>query len=488
MSLLSLPSLLLLLATLLLTSFLRDILSHPRLPASIPRVGYPPPSSSSGPPGSRSGGVLSSAWTKIRNGISVFRHHRAWTQQGYTAFNLAGQAFVLPASISRPDDVVLPRGLVKWMVEQPDSVLSAHEAHAQILYSEYNFLLGKNLDRDGFGTRAVHKYLARHLPSLVPAIQDESSRAVASYLGRDTHWRKVNLWQLWLSVVPRVTNRLLVGEPLCHEEEFLGSCVAFVDDVVRNSFLLSMVPRVMHPVVGRLVTLPNRLHWKRLHARVEPVIRERVRGMKGRVDGDARYEDWEPPEDLITWIVRLALLEGNAAELDPRVISRRLLPVEFAAIHTTALTGHSWMLDLLSTPPSSSVLPTLHAELLTHRPPAGQPWTKSSLLSLTRLDSSIRESQRLSNFAATLVERRVVAEEGLTCEALGWTVPRGAFVTVNLEGTHHDEELYPGARGYDPWRYSRARKSDERGLKGKGLGMVTTGDAHLAFGHGRHAW
>ncbi|KAM0310232.1 hypothetical protein ACHAPQ_012508 [Fusarium lateritium] len=53
--------------------------------------------------------------------------------------------------------------------------------------------------------------------------------------------------------------------------------------------------------------------------------------------------------------------------------------------------------------------------------------------------------------------------------------------------------------GYDPWRYSKVREewdaktpeekmeNEDEGKKARGLGMVTTSDAHLAFGHGRHA-
>ncbi|RMJ16297.1 hypothetical protein CDV36_004058 [Fusarium kuroshium] len=403
-----------------------------------------------------------------------------------------GLAFIAPAPISRPPDVILPRSQIPWMMDQPDRVLSAVKAHDQILYTEYNFL-GKDLAEEPFASRVVHKYLARHLPSLIQPIEEEVNAAVQDSLKLGDGYTRVNLWDLWMAIVPRVTNRLLIGKDTCRDEIFLQSMIRFTDDVVRNSFLLHAFPKILHPIVGRLLTIPNYLHWRSASRRVLPVIQQRLENMRRKEKGELK--DWIPPEDFITWDIRLALAEGKTFELDPVVISKRLLPINFAAIHTTVLTGHSWMLDILSSSPSENILDTLLEEIQTHKPTTG--WTKQSLTSLLRVDSSIRESQRLSNFAANLIERQVISPKGLHNPEYGWTLPRGAFVTVNLQGTHHDEDIYEGAMRYDPWRYSRVREAweaksegerkDGEGVKARGLGMVTTSDAHLAFGHGRHA-
>ncbi|KAM0419541.1 hypothetical protein ACHAPD_003103 [Fusarium lateritium] len=397
------------------------------------------------------------------------------------------------------------------MMNQPDHILSAAHAHDKILHTEYNFL-GKELLKDTFAQRVMHKYLARHLSSLVPAVQDEVNSSVKDAVETlikaaakkdagnvdDQGFTKLNIWELWLAIVPRVTNRLLVGETICHDPIFIQSMVRFTDDVVRNSFLLHAFPQVLHPIVGRLITIPNYLHWRGATRRVLPTIEQRLKDMRRKESSDPEMKSWAPPEDYITWHIRLAMAEGNSFELDPYVISKRLLPINFAAIHTTVLTGQSWMLDLWSLPASERALDTIRDELEANKPAEGH-WTKQNLGSLMRLDSSFRESQRLSNFAANLVERQVIAPEGLHNPDYGWTLPRGAFVTVNLQGTHHDEDIYKDAMKYFPWRYSNPREAwemksaeekkenEEEGKRIRGLGMVTTSDIHLAFGHGRHA-
>lgn len=383
------------------------------------------------------------------------------------------------------------------MMDQPDTVLSAHHAHNSILYTKYNFL--GNRMAEPFSNRVMHKYLARHLPTIIPAIEEEVQFAVDETLGMDTEWKQVNVWDMWLKIVPRVTSRLLVGKPICRDETFLKSMVKFTDDVVRNSFLLHAFPKILHPIFGRLFAIPNYMHWKASSEKVIPVINQRLVRMIRKESGDETWKDYTPPEDFITWAIRLAQVEGNKGELDPVVISKRLLPIEFAAIHTTVLTGQSWMFDVLSLPDSSTILETLRAEILTHKPPTGN-WTKAALSSLVRIDSSIRESQRLSNFAATLVERKIIARQGLYNPDYGWTLPKGGFLTVNLHGTHHDEELYEAADSYVPFRFSKVREAwdvlseeerkgrEDEGAQARGLGMVTTSDKHLAFGHGRHSW
>ncbi|KAI9150239.1 Cytochrome P450 monooxygenase iccF [Paramyrothecium foliicola] len=464
----------------LAVSFLVDFARQPTYPKHIPMLGHG-----------------RGWWAKVRNSIAFIPNYHKWLNEGYDTYGKKNLPFIAPAPVCRPADVVLPQSQVKWMMDQPDHVVSAHQAHNTVLNLNYNFL-GDRLAQTPWAEHVIHKSITRHLPALVPDIQDEVDRALADLLGTDTeNWKSVNLWELWLALVARVTNRLLVGEEVCRNTDFQRSVINFTDRVVVNSFLLATFPKVLHPIVGPLLAIPNWRLWRTADAKVGPVIRQRLHDMARKDAGDPALKDWEPPETFITWAIRVAKAENNEFELDPENISKRLLPIEFAAIHTTVLTGQSWLIDLLTTRPEDRILDALRDELQTHKPASGR-WTKAALSSLVRTDSSIRESQRLSNFSATLVLREVIAPEGLHNPEQGWTLPQGSLLTWNLEGTHHDPELYPDPRGYDPLRFSRVReewdqkpeeerKNDEVQAKVRGLGMVTTSDQHLAFGHGRHA-
>ncbi|TFB02692.1 Cytochrome P450 monooxygenase paxP [Trichoderma ghanense] len=468
-------------ALFLVLSFIVDFASHPQYPRQIPVMG-------------NGHGMLNA----LLDSFCYITNYLGWIRDGYDKFGKKGMPFIVRAPLSHPPKVVLPRDQLAWLFNLDDNILSTYDAHNAVLYSEYNFL-GRRLAYDPFPNRVMHKYLARHLSAVIPNVDDEIQHAVDTALGKDTdNWKSIKLWNLWLEIVPHVTNRLLIGPEMCRNKQFLDGMVNFTNDVVRNGLLLQLFPKVLHPIFGRLFSISNYIHWRSSNAQAQPVIQKRLDAMMKKAAGDADYKDYTPPEDFITWLIRQALLEQKTFELDPVVISKRLLPVEFAAIHTTVLTGQLWMQDLLTSDPETGILAILCAEVTANKPSSG-PWTKAAISNLVRLDSSIRESQRVSNFSATLIERTVVAENGLHNPDLGWTLPKGSFVTVNLEGTHHDQDLYSDPHSYDPLRYSRLReawdaKSDQEkkrdadeGTKIRGLGMVTTSAQHLAFGHGRHA-
>lgn len=414
--------------------------------------------------------------------------------------------------MSRAPNLFIPRKQIPWMMDQDDNILSSYAAHDNNLYSEYNFLStfnfdflhlfsGNQLAHHHFSERLVHKYLPRHVSGLIPEIEDEARLSIEDTL-RDANpeaWKSFNLWKIWLEIIQRVTSRVLVGEPVCRDPDFLANIVAFTNSTVRNSFLLNMIPRIFHPIFGRLLAIPNWIYWRRANKLVLPVIQKRLHDIERKELGEKDLADWTPPDDFITWAIRLAKQENDVFEQGPVNISKRLLPVAFAAIYTTVLTGQMWMLDMLSTSPEDDILGILRAEIEKHRPPSGS-WNKTRLASLIRMDSSIRESQRLSPFSSTLVERQVIAPEGLHSPEYGWALPQWSFVAVNLYGLHHDGNLYENPMSYDPLRFSRQReafeqrseaekKADEKeGNRVRGLGMVTTSDEYLAFGHGRHAW
>ncbi|KAM0331369.1 hypothetical protein ACHAQA_003041 [Verticillium albo-atrum] len=461
-------------------SLIIDYTWKPTYPTSIPMVGH-------------GRGFIPG----FRNFFGYVFHYRDWIIEGYEKHTKNDRAFIVPAAVSRAYDIILPRSQTAWLLERPDNVVSAHNAHNDVLYSDYNFL-GKEHARTTWYNHVIHRSLARHLPLIVSGIEDEVVDSTDAAFGLDTdEFKTINLWDAWLGIVPQVTNRMLVGAGLCRNKDFNRSMVAFVDAVIVNCFLLNMIPKILHPLFGPLVALPNRRHWKKASKHSIPLIEQRLHDFARKEAGDPEYENWTAPEDFITWSIRLAKAEGNTRELNPVNTSLRLLPIQFAAIHTTVLTGHSVILDLLTAKSDENFIEGLREEASRVLAEEGGHWTKAALARLYRLDSAIRESQRLSNFSATLVERVVVAKEGITNEAEGWHVPQGAYISFNLQGLHHDGDLYENPDEYDAFRFSRRReeyealpagqKDPDEGLKLKKLGMVTTSDHHLAFGHGRHA-
>ncbi|EJD50640.1 hypothetical protein AURDEDRAFT_160540 [Auricularia subglabra TFB-10046 SS5] len=129
--------------------------------------------------------------------------------------------------------------------------------HFDGLHGTYSFLT-PDLLADPYHEHVVHRALARHLPVLVPEIEDEVMHAAADVLGLDdAQWRSVNLWDALQAVVARLSNRMFVGAPLCREERYFAANVGFADAVIRNMIVLTFVPRTLRPLFGPLLGLSN---------------------------------------------------------------------------------------------------------------------------------------------------------------------------------------------------------------------------------------
>ncbi len=299
-----------------------------------------------------------------------------------------------------------------------------------------------------------------------------------------------------MRTIAQASNRMFVGLPLCRNEHYLANMASFAQDVITCVVLMQFVPKFLAPIGGRICAIPNNLHYKRVAKHTIPLIKQRLAAMEKK-QSDPSF-DWEEPDDYISWHIRLAQDEGRPKELEPEIIAKFLMPLAFAAIHTTTFTITNTLFDLLGSDPAKGFMEGLREEAERIFKEENGTWTKAGLSRLVRADSAIRESMRISNFLTRGVMRKIVAKDGLKNEEEGWTAPYGAYVSVDVHSVQHDPNVYPDPNTYDAFRFSRPReeyeakhpddKDSAESLKLKNTGMISTGDAFLPFGHGRHAW
>lgn len=309
-----------------------------------------------------------------------------------------------------------------------------------------------------------------------------------------------------MNVIARASNRVFVGLPLCRNEEYLKSVGAFAQDVNTTFILLRFVPKILEPLLGRLITVPNNRHFLQASALHDPLVHERLANIAKK---DANLDwDWEEPNDYLTWHIRLAQKENNLVELQPEMIGRRLMPINFGAIHTTVFTITNCLFDLLSKKSVdehgnlSSPVEVVRQEARAEYIASDGLWSKQSLARLVHTDSAIRESMRVSNFLTRGLQRKVIAKEGIENKRAGWKLPFGTTIGFDVHSVMHDPRIYPDPDSYDPFRFSRAREQEEAAsssgsdgeqpkiagsLESKQLSLSTTSGTFLPFGHGRHA-
>jgi hypothetical protein len=429
----------------------------------------------------------------LRNYFALTKS-KEWLFAGYEKYGKNNKIFVLPAVLGMQAEIVIPRSQMSWMLDQPDSVLSTREAHYEILQGEYAFVSPAIL-RDPYHEHVVHKHLVRNLNAIIPDLEEEVPASVDVVYGLDTEsYQKIDALESFMKMVPRLTNRMLVGPVLCREKKFLDAVLSFTKDVIQTQAFLLMMPKTVHPIVGNLMGLTSKYHYWLASRFNLPMIKKRLEDFEKREAGDPEYKDWKEPRDFITWTYHTAQAEGRKDEMSPARIAERIMPLNFAAIHTTSLTAYDTITNILLADPS--VLESLREEAHRIYKEEGG-WTKQGLTRMHRMDSAIRETQRVSPIALTFIHRKVAVKEGITTPE-GVHVAHGALLSCAWTPVALDDDLHENPAEFDAFRYSRAReeydvmtpeeKEKADTLKLKQSGMVTTSDRHLPFGHGRHAW
>lgn len=326
--------------------------------------------------------------------------------------------------------------------------------------------------------------MGRRIGDLIPDLWDEIGCAIDDTWGKDTdEWKEICVFDNMMHIIARASNRVFIGLPLCRKKAYLKSMEAFAGDVSMAIIFMRFVPKILEPLVGRLICLPNSHHYRQSAALHMPTVKERLANM-ARQDSDPGFK-WEEPNDYLSWHIRQAQKEGNAAELEPEMISRRLMPLNFGAIHTTVFTITNCLFDVLASRQNGNSTPSpldvMREECIAEYADCGGNWTKSNMSRLIHTDSALRESMRISGFVTRGLQRKVVAREGLEHKGLGLKLPYGSTVSV---------DAFRFARQRDQGDASSSESEGEKARKNLGskqLGCASTSESFLTFGHGRHA-
>jgi len=475
-------------------------------------------------------------FAETRAHFASFTKVRQWLNEGYEKYSKRGQTYIFPDFTGKPE-VIIPPSEIPWLLEQPDSVLSVNELHHDILAGDYNFT--GNIIKQPYHEHVVLRNLPRRIGSLVPDIWEELTDSIDDQWGTDTeNWRDVCVFETMMNTIARISNRVLVGMPLCRNEGYLKAVASFSSDVMTTASLLRFTPKLLHPIMGPIFSLPNTIHYHQSRRYTLPLVQERIENLKKK-EADPSFE-WEEPNDFLMWHIRSAYNEQNKQEMDPEMACRRLMPLVFAAIHQTTFTIINTILDLASAPTYADCvkadpnalnpLETIRKEALETYLASGKTWSKANLATMLRADSSIREAMRVRNFLTRGLMRKVISRDGIENKRGGWKLPQGAFVGVAVHSIMHDPELYPNPDVFDPFRFSRIREEQAKAkatpvpngnvekekvangsvisnghaleeksstlngqrtqkiLEHKQLGLSTTSESFLPFGHGRKAW
>ena len=194
--------------------------------------------------------------------------------------------------------------------------------------------------------------------------------------------------------VTRAANRLLVGSPLCRNEEYLQMSINYTIDVFGGADKLRGYPDFLKSSATYLVTNVYRQQTiARRH--LLPYIRSHLAEEQKCLQA-GKSDEWNrrKPHDSLQWIIDAA---PSDQERQPDRLVYRVLHINVSAVHTTSATFLNCIFDL-------ATHPQIHDELRKEVEQVVQEkgWTTQGLNDLKKIDSFMTESQRLSPIASCI--------------------------------------------------------------------------------------
>ncbi|KAG8791976.1 hypothetical protein FRC16_000192 [Serendipita sp. 398] len=112
------------------------------------------------------------------------------------------------------------------------------------------------------------------------------------------------------------------------------------------------------------------------------------------------------------------------------------------------------------------------------------PLAYRSLEHLHKLDSFLRETQRLSGLSNFAMARIALQDYEFSN---GVKIPKGEMALAIGNPVHHDSDVYEDPLEFKPFRFSERAQAEALGKGSKKYDMITPSPQFLAWGLGRHA-
>ncbi|KAF8583917.1 cytochrome P450 [Ramaria rubella] len=391
----------------------------------------------------------------------LVRNANVMLLKGYSQFK--GGVFRLP-DMNRWYIMVCGKKHVEELSTAPEELLSLKDVLNEILARDYTF--GPSFVSDMYHIDVIRIRLTRNLVHVFPQIRDEAVRAFDDYIPVTDDWAPANALGVTMKIVSRISNRIFIGAPTCRNPEYIKLNLQFTTDVIVGAAIIGLCPNFLKPFAGRWFTnVPRAIRTALKH--LGPIIEERQRNI------DKYGFDYpDKPNDFLSWLME----EATDEQRTTRNLTLRILSMNFMAIHNASLTFAHALLHLAS---RSEYIAPLRAEVEAIIAEHG--WTKVAMSRLRKLDSFLKESQRMDGLGGITLPRRAMKEFTFSD---GTLIPEGGFVCAVATALHRDEDIYTDAETFNGFRFSDMREGEGEGLKNQ---LTATSSEFIAFGHGKQA-
>lgn len=236
---------------------------------------------------------------------------------------------------------------------------------------------------------AMRYDLQRNTPKVLASFVSEAEYAFTKVFGEPSkEWKAFQPREVMSQMAALMSGRAFVGLPLSRDDEWAQATVTYTQDVTRAWMMLQMIPSFLHWLVAPYLPQVRSLKGHRAitKRKLEPLLSKKLSASE---EDDESNGD-EPGGELIRWFRRrYKNTPGGATGED---LTRDQLLATFASIYNLSNALSYLVFDLATYP---EYIDELRAELDEFVDANGE-INKENIQKLRKLDSFIRESQRLS--------------------------------------------------------------------------------------------
>ncbi|RSL52700.1 hypothetical protein CEP51_015013 [Fusarium floridanum] len=311
----------------------------------------------------------------------------------------------------------------------------------------------------------VNRKLNPTLPQYVPVIQELIRR----------HWPLESFdkptvtrpWPHVMRLVSRISARIFHSAASADNDHWLDIASEHVHSAVVWTENLKKWPAMLRPLVYRFVK--GRGYMMQRFEEGKALVAQTLENKKA--NGGKPLSD---PQSLLDYLYESGL---GPDDVEAHTIAQINLCV--AAIQSMAATVTQCLMDLATHP---EYAPELIEEIKIVVEKNNGVVDKRVLTELWKLDSFIKETQRLNPPDLTSFQRKALSDMTLSN---GLRIPKGARIVLPTGAINMDREFFEDPQTFDGFRYYRIRTANEAARNTNQ--MVTVGKKDLTWGYGKHA-
>lgn len=378
----------------------------------------------------------------------VYESYQSDKDTNYVVQTLMGDLLVLSPKYL-PELRKLPERCLNATAALVDSVLGK--------YSGVDLLL-----RDHLSSDMCRGPLTKNLSNIVPQMSHELQLAYPEVFQACENGDQVAYvaYKSIYSLISRISSRVFVGAPICHNQEWIEPVRSYPMDVEKTKLALLLFPSFMRPWLVYL--LPMKWRLKRNHTRVRNILFPSSHVKKSKEEYTV-----------------LNFLIQSSKDDDTELLTSRIILLTAAAFHNSATAALQAVYNLCVMPEYVRLLRTEAEEALRQ---TGGNWTLETVQSLHRLDSFLKESQRLNGLSFLGFNRKVMSEIKLSN---GTSIPAGQTIRMPSGPMARDETYYENPLTFDGGRFYGKEIELRRGEKPPENDYAGIEPGNLTWGHGR---